>query len=91
MLSRRRSQVFSRKGSTERSRESKLGARGKDVRLVSLRMLDRLAGNLSSSSGASEGSWWRSEVRRCELWMARGSSTRMSWYFRPLFWRLLHG
>jgi hypothetical protein len=88
MLSRRRSQVFSRKGSTDRSSESKFGASGKDVVRGSVRMAAKLVGNLSSSSGASEGSWWRSEVRRCELWMVRGSSTRMSWYFRPLFWRL---
>lgn len=48
----------------------------------------RFGGKSSSSFGATEGSWWSSEVRRCELRMVTGSSTRMSWYRRPLFWRL---
>ncbi len=64
MLSSSRSHVFSRKGSTDRSRLSMEGYRGALMRslLSSLRV-----GSLASEATAGEGSWWRKEVRRCEL------------------------
>jgi hypothetical protein len=67
MLSRRRSQVFSRKGSIERSSESKLGARGREVSEGSCSRVARLGGKLRALLGGGVGSWWRKEVRRCEL------------------------
>ena len=84
MASRRESAVWERKGSMLRARVEKFGARG--------------VGRLVGSSEREDGIWWgevgglgrvwRKEVRRCELWIWRGSSRRMSWYRREDFWRL---
>lgn len=57
MLSRSKSQVFSRKGSIERSRESKFGAREFLVVLGSWCRAARLGGNCRSVFGGCEGSW----------------------------------
>jgi len=48
MLSRRRSQLFSRNGSMERSRDSKFGARGEEVSRGSDSRAARLTGSFSS-------------------------------------------
>lgn len=89
MLSRRRSQVFSRKGSMLRSRESRFGASGgRGVAFEGSEREARVGGNVRASFGGALGRLWRKDVRRCELWIVTGSSWRMSWYRRPLFWRL---
>lgn len=59
MLSRRRSQDFSRKGSIDRSRDSRLGASGAEVSSGSLSRAARLGGKVSSVFAGAEGSWWR--------------------------------
>ncbi len=59
MLSRRRSAVFSRKGSMLRSRESKLGLRGAEMAV----RVARVGGAFTGKEG-EVGSWWRKEVRR---------------------------
>lgn len=80
MLSRRRSQVFSRKGSIERSRASKLGVRGLETGEVRVEFrVEREVGDVRSEDGGGVGSWWRKLVRRWELWTVTGSSVRMSW------------
>ena len=54
----------------ERSKESKLGYRGTPGLLGFFsEIAARFAGNGSSAAGGLEGSWWRNEVRRCELWI----------------------
>lgn len=79
MLSRSRSHVFSRKGSMERSSESRLGRRGLEVREGSDSSVARLRGRERSVLAGEEGSWCRKEVSRCELWTETGSSVKMSW------------
>ena len=90
MVSRRRSQVFSRKGSMERSRASRLGFKGWAGNVVFVSEAN-VGGGGGVPIGGVEGSWWRSEVSRCELWTVKGSSSRMSWKRRPDFWRLRCG
>jgi hypothetical protein len=68
MLSRRRSQVFSRKGSMDRSRLSRLGASGGSG--VALEGRDKEAsvgGKVSGDVAGAPGRLWRKEVSRCEL------------------------
>ena len=87
MLSRRRSHVFSRKGSIDRSRESKFGYSGwpellllpPDFGFIALVISAREVGRAGGSDAGGVGSWWRKEVRRWELWIWSGSSRRMSW------------
>jgi hypothetical protein len=68
MLSRRRSQVFSRKGSIERSRVSKFGVKGLEVWLLAIEVREaRDEGKGSSLAGGEVGSWCRKAVRRWEL------------------------
>jgi hypothetical protein len=65
MLSRSRSQVFSRKGSIERSRASKLGYRVADVLLGDFAVISASdVGNSRAEVGACDGSWCRNDVRR---------------------------
>ena len=77
MLSRSRSQVFSRKGSMERSSESSEGLGG-GWTLGSRSISASELGNSTGSELGGAGTWWRKEVRRCELWMMTGYSTRTS-------------
>jgi len=63
MLSRRRSQLFSRKGSMERSSDSKFGASGEEVSRGSDSRAARLTGSFKSFFAGGVGSWWRNEVR----------------------------
>lgn len=78
-MSRRESQVLERKGSMLRASVSKFGASGeKSVSGFDWRA-EREVGSWSGSEGGLTGSWWRKVVRRCELWIVRGSSCRMSW------------
>lgn len=86
MASRRESQVWVRKGSMLRERLSRLGVRG--VGLVfwgEERMEEREGGSVGrevveeDEEDGERGSWWRKLVTRWELWIWRGSSTRMSW------------
>lgn len=85
MDSRRRSQDFSRKGSMLRSRESKLGASDVLLTFGSDFSDAREDGKSRAVFGGSTGSWCRSDVRMCELWMVSGSSMRISWYLSPDF------
>lgn len=79
MASSRRSHVFSRKGSRLRSRCSRFGVSG-GAEVLELDVSDeRVGGNGRTDLGGAEGSWWSSEVRRWELWIASGSSMRISW------------
>ena len=78
MLSRSKSQVFSRNGSIERSSVSRLGYRGGCGVLAESVREDSVGGKERESAGGALGSWCRYEVRRCELCTTRGSSTRMS-------------
>ena len=83
MASRRRSEVWERKGSIERVRVERLGCKGEGRLCV--------GGNSESEFGILGGFMldtvvvgvvgrvWRKEVRRWELWIWRGSSWRMSW------------
>lgn len=68
MLSRRRSAVFSKNGSILRSRLSRFGASGVDVRFGSPDRSAKDAGNSSVDfAGGACGSSCKNEVSRCEL------------------------
>lgn len=81
MASRRRSEVWERKGSMDRVRVERLGWRGEGRLWVggsSEREFGILEGFVVLVDGVV-GRVWRKEVRRWELWIWRGSSWRMSW------------
>ena len=79
MLSRRRSQVFSREGSMLRSRVSRLGASGLGEMAGSWESAEREVGKSRVFwEGGGCGRSCRKEVRRYELWIWSGSSMRMS-------------
>lgn len=73
------------------SRLSRLGARGVEVVFGSC---ERSASDDGKSrdafAGGACGSSCRNDVSKCELWIWRGSSTRMSWYRRFDFWTLIN-
>ena len=75
MASRRRSEDFSRKGSMLRVREVKFGAKGEGW---CGRVL-REGGIVGGLEVGGEGRVCRNEVRKWELWIVRGSSSKMSW------------
>lgn len=86
MLSSRRSQVFSRKGSIDRSRVSKFGVNGFEFWELRVEFSEvRDVGKSSSWVGGEAGSWWRKVVRRWELWTVTGSSRRISEKRRLVF------
>lgn len=78
MASRSRSQFFSRKGSMLNDRLSKLGERTLDCAMGPFLSAASEGGRSRGSDGKGDGSWWRKDVRRWELWILTGSSTRMS-------------
>ena len=79
-MSRRRSQVRSRNGSSVRSRVSRFWSKGRrGVAVVGLLVrAAREGGNAGVLVGGGVGSWCRNEVSRCELCTVTGSSVRMS-------------
>lgn len=63
----------------DRSRASKFGASGDEVRRGSDSIAARLMGSLRSFCAGAEGNWWRNEVRMWEFLTVTGSSVKMSW------------
>lgn len=78
MLSRRRSEVWARKGSMDKARDCKLGVSGAGATLRAWREGGRERGGADEEEEEG-GRVCRYEVKRWELWMVRGSSRRMSW------------
>ena len=72
----------------DRERELKLGARGSLVRAGFVSISETAVGGARTPDWRSEGTWWRKVLTRWELWIWMGSSTRMSLYLKPDFWRL---
>lgn len=78
MLSRRRSEVWERKGSMERARDCRFGVRGAGAALRAWRDVGSVSG-LGDEEEEEGGRVCKYEVNRWELWMVRGSSSRISW------------
>lgn len=78
MASNNKSQFFSRNGSMLRDKLSKLGERTFDFAVILFVSAESDDGRSSGPEGRGLGSWWRNDVRRWELWILTGSSTRMS-------------
>jgi hypothetical protein len=79
MLSRRRSQFFSRKGSMLRDRLSKLGVKVEDLEKGLDSRALREGGRSVGPEVLGHCSWWMKVVIRCELWISTGSSSKISW------------
>ena len=76
MLSRRRSEVWERKGSMERARDCRFGVKGAGAALRACKEVGSESGLVDDEDG---GRVCKYEVNRCELWMVRGSSSKISW------------
>lgn len=77
MLSKRRSEVWERKGSMERARDCRFGVKGAGAALRACSEVGS-EGELVDVDEEEGGRVCRYEVRRWELWMVRGSSSRIS-------------
>lgn len=80
MLSRRRSEVWERKGSMERARDCRFGVKGAGAALSACREVGSESELVDEEEEEEEGGRvCKYEVNRWELWMVRGSSSRISW------------
>lgn len=79
MASRRRSEVWERKGSMDKVRVERLGCKGEGRLCVGGSSEREFGICWEAVEEGEDGRVCRKEVRRWELWIWRGSSRRMSW------------